>query len=81
MMIGLRPELIRITPIADPAMNALPGVVRDRTFAGNHVTLSIEIADGTILSAELPPADALPAEGDRVHVAWRPQDAILLHAS
>jgi spermidine/putrescine ABC transporter ATP-binding subunit len=78
MTLGLRPEHIRLLSTGDAAMNALPGIVRDRIFAGSHVTLSVEIADGTTVSAELPPGDGLPVKGSHVQVAWKPEDAMLL---
>ena len=78
MTLGLRPEHIRLLSTGDGAMNALPGIVRDRIFAGSHVTLSVEIADGTTVSAELPPGDGLPIKGSHVQVAWKPEDAMLL---
>jgi spermidine/putrescine ABC transporter ATP-binding subunit len=78
MTLGLRPEHIRLLSTGDAAMNALPGIVRDRIFAGSHVILSVEIADGTMVSAELPPGDGLPVKGSRVQVAWKPEDAMLL---
>jgi spermidine/putrescine ABC transporter ATP-binding subunit len=78
MTLGLRPEHVRLLPAADPAMNALPGIVRDRIFAGSHVSLSVDIADGTSVNAELPAGDGVPVSGSRVHVAWKPDDAILL---
>jgi spermidine/putrescine transport system ATP-binding protein len=78
MTLGLRPEHLRLLPAADQAMNALPGIVRDRIFAGSHVSLSVEIADGTILSAELPLGDGALAKGSQVQIAWKPEDAILL---
>jgi TOBE domain len=38
----------------------------------------VEIADGTTVSAELPPGDGLPVKGSHVQVAWKPEDAMLL---
>lgn len=82
MTLGLRPEQIKL--LADPgagtSLNTLPGVVRERTYCGSHVSLSVEIADGSMMTAELPPNEATPPRGAPVHVTWKPEDAIVLSA-
>jgi ABC-type Fe3+/spermidine/putrescine transport system ATPase subunit len=80
--LGLRPERIKLSASqgAETSLNALPGVIRERTYCGNYVSLSVEIADGTVMTAELPPGDATPPQGAPVHVTWKPEDAIVLSA-
>ena len=53
------------------------GEVSAPVFLGSFVKLSIRMADGTELTVHLPePTDAaVPRPGDRVGVAWRPEDA------
>jgi ABC-type Fe3+/spermidine/putrescine transport system ATPase subunit len=78
MTLALRPEHIKLLPSADCNMNALPGVIRDHIFAGNHVSVSVELGDGTTVSADMTTSDGVPARGSPVQVAWKPEDAILL---
>jgi ABC-type Fe3+/spermidine/putrescine transport system ATPase subunit len=78
--VGLRPEWLRLLPAA-AAVNgyhAVEGRLTDTIFAGSHISLLIDLADGPTLTVDVRPGDELPALGDTVRICWTPDQAILL---
>ena len=48
----------------------LAGKVRTRIFQGNHWLYQVETADGLVTVIRQNTGEAMPAEGDGVHLAW-----------
>jgi ABC-type Fe3+/spermidine/putrescine transport system ATPase subunit len=75
-MLMVRPEMVALR--SDPQGLALAGVVTDLTYAGSTRSCSVRVADDLTVVARVPterlggPALML---GDRIGVAWRPEDA------
>ncbi len=72
--IAIRPERIRLGD--DPtAENRVRGVVRDRDYGGEAITLSVQVPDGPLLRVRQALADgaqgASPAPGEAVTLSWR----------
>jgi putative spermidine/putrescine transport system ATP-binding protein len=44
--------------------------VRTRIFQGNHWLYQIETADGLVTVIRQNTGEAMPAEGEAVHLAW-----------
>ena len=67
----IRPEHVTLSD-AGPA-----GEVSDVVFLGSFVKLAVRMVDGSELTVHLPEPThvAVPRPGDRVGVAWRPEDA------
>jgi putative spermidine/putrescine transport system ATP-binding protein len=73
--VSLRPEEIRCG--REPVRGSVPGHVRKRMFYGVNSFLRVDAPGvGSLLALEAPGAEM--AEGDDIHVSWRPQDARLL---
>jgi putative spermidine/putrescine transport system ATP-binding protein len=60
----VRPEKISFTP------TGLAGKVRTRIFQGNHWLYQIETPGGLVTVIRQNTGEAMPAEGDAVHLAW-----------
>ncbi|MEJ7668674.1 MAG: ABC transporter ATP-binding protein [Casimicrobiaceae bacterium] len=73
----VRPEMVSLSTKPEAAAE-LVGVITDLTYAGSTLSCSVAISDDLSIVARVPterlggPALAL---GDRVGVAWRPEDA------
>src|SRR5829696_5607745 len=52
------------------ATSGLAGKVRTRIFQGNHWLYQIETADGLVTVIRQNTGEAMPAEGEAVHLAW-----------
>ena len=52
------------------ATSGLAGKVRTRIFQGNHWLYQIETAGGVVTVIRQNTGEAMPAEGDGVHLAW-----------
>jgi len=81
-LLALRAERLRIG--GDPSPNAVDAVVTDSTYAGDSLSVSVRLADGTILRVKRPLADGLSsasiAPGSAVRVGWQPEACMLLPA-
>jgi ABC-type Fe3+/spermidine/putrescine transport system ATPase subunit len=78
--IGLRPEWLRLLP-ATAAINgyhAIEGRLTETIFAGSHISLLVDLAEGSTMTVDVRPGDELPALGDMVRICWTPDQAILL---
>jgi len=60
----VRPERISFAPAG------LAGTVRTRIFQGNHWLYQIETASGLVTVIRQNTGEAMPGEGDAVHLAW-----------
>ncbi len=60
----VRPERISFAPAG------LAGTVRTRIFQGNHWLYQVETASGLVTVIRQNTGEAMPGEGDAVHLAW-----------
>jgi putative spermidine/putrescine transport system ATP-binding protein len=78
--IGVRPEQMTLLPEGTaPAagMNALPGSVAHRQFAGSRIKMDVDLGGPKRVTVEMHPNQAPLALGARVTVAWWPENAVL----
>jgi spermidine/putrescine ABC transporter ATP-binding subunit len=79
-LLALRPERVRIGPSDAP--DRLTGVVVERSYAGEALTHSVRLPDGTVLRATQALHDGLgavqAAVGDTVTLSWQPEACIVL---
>lgn len=80
----VRPERVRVS--ADPLTGAcvsVAGTVRDMTFQGPVVRVSVVAPDESIVVAHVGPEQRLPSlrPGDRVYVGWEPEASLVLPAA
>jgi putrescine transport system ATP-binding protein len=79
-VLAIRPERVRLGE-TDGA-NALRGVVVDRAYAGDSLTHTVRLADGSLMRATRSLRDGLgeseAAIGDSVKLSWQPEACILL---
>ena len=61
---SVRPERISFAPAG------LAGTVRTRIFQGNHWLYQVETASGLVTVIRQNTGEAMPGEGDAVHLAW-----------
>ncbi len=82
LMLALRPERLRLGSLDAP--NRLEAVVAERAYAGETLTHTLRMADGTILRASQSLHDGLTAGaldvGEPVTVSWQPDACILLRS-
>jgi ABC-type Fe3+/spermidine/putrescine transport system ATPase subunit len=80
LLLAIRPERVRIGATA--AANTLQGEVADRAYAGETLTHSVRLADGSLLRATQSLGDGLGGEllaiGARVTLSWQPEACIVL---
>ena len=62
----VRPEKISFASVG------LAGKVRTRIFQGNHWLYQVETPDGLVTVVRQNTGEAMPGEGDAVHLAWAP---------
>jgi len=62
--VTVRPEKISFAP------GGLAGRVRTRIFQGNHWLYQVETPGGLVTVIRQNTGEAMPAEGDAVHLAW-----------
>ncbi|MDT5018760.1 MAG: spermidine/putrescine transport system ATP-binding protein [Mycobacterium sp.] len=80
----VRPERVRVSmdaPTGDVA--TVSATVRDLTFQGPVVRLSLAAPDDSTILAHIGPEQELPMlrPGDRVHVCWAPEASLVLPAA
>jgi spermidine/putrescine transport system ATP-binding protein len=80
----VRPERLRVSiepPVGDIA--AVRSTVRDTTFQGPVVRLSLAAPDGSPMVAHIGPEQQLPMlrPGDEVYVCWSPDASLVLPAA
>ncbi len=80
--VALRYEKVTIAPAEDRAVDAsgFPGVVRERTYMGGFIRLSVATDWGREITADLPISESARSisEGARVMARWSPADATVL---
>jgi ABC-type Fe3+/spermidine/putrescine transport system ATPase subunit len=78
-LLALRPERLRLD---DRKSNRLPGVLIERAYAGETLTHTVRLSDGTLLRVSTALRDGLGAGekpiGAAVTVGWQPEACILL---
>jgi ABC-type Fe3+/spermidine/putrescine transport system ATPase subunit len=81
-MLALRPERLRLD--SQEAPNRLKGMVDERAYAGETLTHTLRMADGTIMRASQSLHNGLAAGaldiGETVTVSWQPDACILLRS-
>ncbi|MBO0741929.1 MAG: ABC transporter ATP-binding protein [Hyphomicrobiaceae bacterium] len=70
----VRPEKIALV---SPAPDRLNGIVRMRTFQGNHWLYRIETPAGAVLALRQNSGEPGPAEGETVGLSWRTEDMVV----
>jgi spermidine/putrescine ABC transporter ATP-binding subunit len=82
LMLALRPERLRLG--WQEAPNRLEAVVAERAYAGETLTHTLRLADGTMLRTSQSLHDGLAAgaltTGESVSVSWQPDACILLRS-
>jgi putrescine transport system ATP-binding protein len=80
VLLALRPERLRIG--ASDAPNRVAGVVMECSYAGDTLTHSVRLRDGTILRATQALRDGLravqPMPGETTTLSWQPDACIVL---
>jgi spermidine/putrescine transport system ATP-binding protein len=90
--VGVRPEKLRVVPAdsesagRDPSRNSLGGTVLDASYIGVSTQYLIETRDGHRLvvyaqNLETSGAAEALADGQQVHVSWKPQHTFVIEAS
>lgn len=83
VVLAIRPELMRLQNGADGASdttNCVNGTVIGKSFAGNLMKVTVEVADDLELVVEHAPRQYQHNIGDQVSVSWSKDDGIaLLH--
>jgi putative spermidine/putrescine transport system ATP-binding protein len=75
---SLRPESIRVVA-AGAGLSRMIGVVRSRAYQGPTIRLTIDLNGGMVITAVVPSADEVPAEGQSVSIGFS-KDALHLMA-
>jgi ABC-type Fe3+/spermidine/putrescine transport system ATPase subunit len=77
----IRPEKLRIGPAGGNRDNVLPVTMRRRSFLGSSVDLAVDDAIGVEMLVRLTVSAAeVPAPGERVVVAFSPDDCLCFRA-
>jgi ABC-type Fe3+/spermidine/putrescine transport system ATPase subunit len=75
--VGIRPEATRLTCGRPPdGVGSVAATVRETLFLGNCIHVEAELADGRIVTAELPGLQDGFRRGERVQVWWRRDDEL-----
>jgi spermidine/putrescine ABC transporter ATP-binding subunit len=81
-LLAIRPERVRLGATDTP--NTLQGVVADRAYAGETLTHTVRLADGSVMRATQSLRDGLGTGqidvGERVTLSWQPDACIVLPA-
>jgi spermidine/putrescine ABC transporter ATP-binding subunit len=80
VLLAVRPERVRLGSTGDA--NSLPGVIVDRAYAGEALTHTVRLTDGSLMRATQSLRDGLSAAqvdiGTRVTLSWQPDACIVL---
>jgi ABC-type Fe3+/spermidine/putrescine transport system ATPase subunit len=85
-IVAVRPERVAVAalPAEEMGEGALPAVLRDTVFLGDHVRLLLELGSGAgqggLLVARRPPGSRMPVPGGPASVAWDPYAAFAYRA-
>ncbi|WP_367924856.1 ABC transporter ATP-binding protein [uncultured Ruthenibacterium sp.] len=74
LSVAVRSEQLEFT--AEPDACGLPATVKEKSFAGGMLRISLTLADGTELVASRHGIDMDVESGDQVHVTWNPSHAV-----
>ena len=89
LKVGVRPEKVHIEAVPEGADEALPGwnhvtgLLRVASFLGVSHQFTVDGPGGSTLTvyAQNAGAESLPRAGDRVRLAWRPEQTFVVPAS
>ena len=76
--VAVRRENLRLNPMHTGDSEGLRGVVREKSFAGGLLQISIALPDGTELVASRYGIDGGVNVGDNVCAQWTPEEAVLV---
>ncbi|GEO86847.1 MULTISPECIES: ABC transporter ATP-binding protein [Alphaproteobacteria] len=78
----LRPDAVAVqrigTGIVNDRTNILSGTVREKLYLGSSAKYEVALPNGMIVTSRMPPQGSAFDLGERVEIAWRPEDGILL---
>jgi len=78
--VAIRPERIRLNPSGTLAGQGHPGAIAEAIYVGDVRRYQVLLEGGERLVAKEPNLGGrILAKGDRVEVAWRPEDARVIH--
>ncbi|MGB4025363.1 MAG: ABC transporter ATP-binding protein, partial [Bacillota bacterium] len=75
--IAVRGEMVKLAP-AGQDQTGLQAVVREKTFAGGVLQVTLALADGSELVSKHHGIDLPFAPGDRVVATWEPENAVFV---
>ncbi len=75
---ALRPEAITVISEKPANTIAVSGQITQRIFKGDHTSLTVSLANGQSLVAQLDPVALSRVTGDDVWLTWRESDAVVL---
>ena len=80
LALAIRPERIRILPDgADPGeWNVLEGVIVNRVFIGNLLTVEVRLISGGTVKVEMRPDDFNGSPGEKVRLTWDMHNCVLV---
>jgi spermidine/putrescine transport system ATP-binding protein len=81
LMLGIRPEKLRIVPAGETAVNHIDGVVTDVSFTGVSTSYRVALPWGQELAVTQPNDGSRRAElGENVTLGWDPHQAFIVKA-
>jgi spermidine/putrescine transport system ATP-binding protein len=75
---AIRPEAISVQSQKPANSLAVSGRITQRIFKGDHTSLTISLANGQSVVAQLDPVALSGIESDDVWLTWRESDAVVL---
>ncbi|PZP90109.1 MAG: polyamine ABC transporter ATP-binding protein [Variovorax paradoxus] len=76
----IRPEYVHVGDSVTPAMSTLSATITDIVFLGPRQRVSMELADGTAMIADLRPWERPGVPGDSVSCGWNDHHSRLVEA-
>ena len=76
--VALRPEAVSVYGARPAEKLAVEGRIVQRLFKGDHTSLTIELTNGQMITAQLDPVALSQITDDRVWIGWREEDAVAL---
>ena len=76
--VALRPEAVSVFAAKPAEKLAFEGRITQRLFKGDHTSLTIELPNGQVITAQLDPVALSRITDDRVWIGWREEDAVAL---
>jgi spermidine/putrescine transport system ATP-binding protein len=74
----VRPEAIRCSVNEPDAVNKIMGGIKQQVFKGNHTSLLVEVAGGSVFNVLMHPSELVSAIGDMIWISWNPESATVI---